>query len=1148
MSSPHRLRLLIAGIFMLVPLLARAEHPAQDCGTELSPETLRQILANQAEGLYDAVDRVEADYLVRLAFHIIQTDAGSGGPLQADLDFAVENMNMHYLPAGIQFVLTVQDTIANSTCYNTTTWAEFNTLRGLAEVNNAVDLFFVNTLSWGGNGWCGYSSFSGDAVQGIGIDNGCVGDNALVAHEVGHYFDLFHTHETVNGSECPDGSNCSTTGDLLCDTPADPGLNAANVDDACAYTGSTTIVCNGASRAFVPNPANIMSYSPRVCRDLFTTGQINRMRATLVNLRTELLWDTPDFYHTTPGGWSSSLVPRNNATATEASCSVSATLDGGTSNTSLNIAVRNGRDDYSPAHVDRVYLDNSYVRWFSFASTAGHAWSFYNNAGAHNVRGGRHSLHDSLDWTDQVPELSEGNNSLFVQYVWSPLALAQESAIYRPSPPDRMAGTYAYPNCDGFSLTNTGWWEVITVQPVSATADYDIRLHQDYTGSTAGFATTLASSNYGSGQPDWVILNRNLLGQQAWQVGVHNYDGETGGMYVERSGATTVSVTEGGSFSNQVPVNRFVDVWELNVGAEDLNKVWDLNLASPDAGDLNLVIYHSTLEKGGRSSSWLGSSNNGTSAEHLQLSFPVAGYYALLVYKDDSAERLSTIDYTLSFSLPPADLDFGTVGDTSSPFLPRGAYEPCAQWDPLLSAGLSSLTVSFSNTGLNSAAGGWNIQSALDGPVVSTAATYGSALAPAASMQHCNVDLGSVRGGRHDIAVTLDCNNEVVEADEANTLYAQYAWEPTALSNRTALTRASLPNWRNTENAASLFYDGCNQDGFSASTQYWTAVAAAPTAADQLNLHGYSYHGTDPLTALENQVVSAYGSAGNTSLIMINGNTLGNGVLRDVGLTNNRAWPSSPSLGGYTVESCQRLQDVLLGYPVLGNLNAGHLVHSYDVYLPGGAALPVFLDNRSTDDLVLAIFDRNATMADQGDALLMLDTGAVGADESGSITVGNAGWYGLAVYRRNAALLATDAPYALRVGAAQTAMLGNVDLTVVETDLDDGQMHFSLQFPDLVDGAGIPLAVDRYEYHWGYQAWDDFPGTSWHYFGQSVASQYLNFPVYMASANSSMYFTVVGYSADGTALGGSGPVGPVFTRQEAQQRLGAPGAPGSLPR
>ena len=68
--------------------------------------------------------------------------------------------------------------------------------------------------------------------------NSCAYNGSTIIHEFGHYFSLFHTHGPTNSAittELVDGSNCTTSGDELCDTPADPNLSG-NVTN-CLYTG-----------------------------------------------------------------------------------------------------------------------------------------------------------------------------------------------------------------------------------------------------------------------------------------------------------------------------------------------------------------------------------------------------------------------------------------------------------------------------------------------------------------------------------------------------------------------------------------------------------------------------------------------------------------------------------------------------------------------------------------------------------------------------------------------------------------------------------------------------------------------------------------------------------------------------------------------
>ena len=101
-----------------------------------------------------------------------------------------------------------------------------------------------------------------------------------MAHEMGHCLNMYHTFETWGGSlvECPDGSNSSSAGDLVGDTPADdPSQTWSSF--SCSYTGGNSTTCSdGVTRNYNPNTDNIMSYAPWTCRDQFTAGQSVRAR------------------------------------------------------------------------------------------------------------------------------------------------------------------------------------------------------------------------------------------------------------------------------------------------------------------------------------------------------------------------------------------------------------------------------------------------------------------------------------------------------------------------------------------------------------------------------------------------------------------------------------------------------------------------------------------------------------------------------------------------------------------------------------------------------------------------------------------------------------------------------------------------------
>jgi hypothetical protein len=123
--------------------------------------------------------------------------------------------------------------------------------------------------------------------QGVLINSDCVGtadSPSTFAHELGHYFDLYHTHETDFGVECPSGQNCATAGDLMCSTAADPQLDYHNnVSEACVWLGTAANPNGCAAGTYDPPTQNIMSYSRRTCRTQFTSAQESKAISVLIS-------------------------------------------------------------------------------------------------------------------------------------------------------------------------------------------------------------------------------------------------------------------------------------------------------------------------------------------------------------------------------------------------------------------------------------------------------------------------------------------------------------------------------------------------------------------------------------------------------------------------------------------------------------------------------------------------------------------------------------------------------------------------------------------------------------------------------------------------------------------------------------------------
>ncbi|MDY0088957.1 MAG: M43 family zinc metalloprotease [Flavobacteriaceae bacterium] len=206
---------------------------------------------------------------INVFFHIVRESNGTGGLNSSNINTIVNNLNEVFNPHRIFINNLGFDYIDNSTYYSFSD----NKFNGLISINNnpnAINFYLVNSAPYAGR------------AEDILSRNLVVANNyALLPtspHELGHCLNLWHTH---HGRGCYDlggcaeninGSNCSSCGDFVCDTPADPCL-LGKVNSNCQYTGGG---------GFNPDVTNLMSYSG-TCRTNFSDGQASRMRSAILN-------------------------------------------------------------------------------------------------------------------------------------------------------------------------------------------------------------------------------------------------------------------------------------------------------------------------------------------------------------------------------------------------------------------------------------------------------------------------------------------------------------------------------------------------------------------------------------------------------------------------------------------------------------------------------------------------------------------------------------------------------------------------------------------------------------------------------------------------------------------------------------------------
>lgn len=284
----------ITGLILCMSLMNAA---FRECGTE--PDFDEYIMEIQEYSeisvLRDFPDIVWAP----ITFHIIRSSEGTGGLPPSRVEQGLFDLLTAYENAGIlSYQLGEIDYIDSTEFMTVDSYEEIDELKQINVVPNSINIYSVDYLGTGEYELCGISSFTFSGTQGIVMSNSCfaTSDNhSTLAHELGHYFNLYHTHQGSNepdedgviqgpNTEFVDGTQCDTRGDGLCDTSADPILTDL-VSGSCEYFGTYV---DGHGDLFQPDPMNIMSYSEKWCRTIFSQEQDEKAVYTIFYNRPDL--------------------------------------------------------------------------------------------------------------------------------------------------------------------------------------------------------------------------------------------------------------------------------------------------------------------------------------------------------------------------------------------------------------------------------------------------------------------------------------------------------------------------------------------------------------------------------------------------------------------------------------------------------------------------------------------------------------------------------------------------------------------------------------------------------------------------------------------------------------------------------------------
>ncbi|MBS1949607.1 MAG: zinc-dependent metalloprotease [Bacteroidetes bacterium] len=272
-------------IFFLLSLNISLHAQNTICTTPGSYPDLLSQKANTT-GLRTA----SSSYTVNVFFHIVRNSDGSGGQNVNVINTIMNNLYTAYSSLQIYFNNAGSDEIKNS--YYTTNFFNngdltiYNSLINQNTKCNSINIYLLddNSTFVGGlaNGIPGTALVVGGTFSPPdGSHSQLIVPSLVVPHEVGHCLGLYHTFETQSfGAELVNESNCSTAGDLVCDTNAsNPNYNF-HENSQCAWTVSFTDANN---QTYNPDPHNIMAYVRPSCLQYFSTGQGIRSRSIIAN-------------------------------------------------------------------------------------------------------------------------------------------------------------------------------------------------------------------------------------------------------------------------------------------------------------------------------------------------------------------------------------------------------------------------------------------------------------------------------------------------------------------------------------------------------------------------------------------------------------------------------------------------------------------------------------------------------------------------------------------------------------------------------------------------------------------------------------------------------------------------------------------------
>jgi hypothetical protein len=201
--------------------------------------------------------------------HIVRSTNGTNGASLEKIAKGMEILNKRFASANIQFYSCSSIDYVNNDAYITCNPTVEQTLIQNNNVANMINIYYFKSSSTNSD-ISGYAYFPSQNKNFIAINNDYI-NTSVIAHEMGHFFDLLHTFETSLGNELANQTNCTIAGDLLCDTKASPFFKTSyniqpGTEQMSCPAGSSGFVCFRPIIVCGDNTPNAFkNYNPCTC-------------------------------------------------------------------------------------------------------------------------------------------------------------------------------------------------------------------------------------------------------------------------------------------------------------------------------------------------------------------------------------------------------------------------------------------------------------------------------------------------------------------------------------------------------------------------------------------------------------------------------------------------------------------------------------------------------------------------------------------------------------------------------------------------------------------------------------------------------------------------------------------------------------------